>query len=74
MEEKLQSFEFSREFYDSLKLISPMSVGKIVLALSKELFNDTEEKTYDLTAEEEAILILIKSLYDVSDRLQSVFN
>lgn len=74
MEEKLQSFEFSREFYDSLKLISPMSVGKIVLALSKELFNDTEEKTYDLTAEEEAIFILLKSLYDVSDRLQSVFN
>lgn len=74
MEEKLQSFEFSREFYDSLKLISPMSVGKIVLALSKELFNDTEEKTYDLTAGEEAILILLKSLYDVSDRLQSVFN
>lgn len=74
MEGNLTYFEFYREFYNALKLLPPESIGKIVLILSADLFNDSEMEVYTLTAEEEAILILLKDFYEISDRFIRTFN
>lgn len=74
MEEKVFRFDFFKEYYNALKLLPATSVGKISLAIMSKLFDDTETVVGELTAEEEAICVLLESLIDLHDDYSNMFN
>lgn len=57
-----------------MKLLPHNSIGKIILALTSKLFDDTETVVGELTAEEEAILILLEELISLHKDYSSMFE